>query len=115
MNDSNDSSYDENENDYENKYGNTDLPSEEEQEELRKRVQSGVKLFDKKVPDWRNLIDWHIFDFNDIINCVVGQLVKHGWRLDYSPSTGTNLGKVCSKSSIEVAFLHHEWLKVGKV
>jgi len=113
----NNSNYGEYENEYldENEYKNVDLPSEEEQEELRERVQSGVELFNKKVPEWRNLIDWHIFDFNDIINCVVGQLIGHGWEFDYSSSIGTDLGNVCEDSDVEVAFLHNEWIRQGEL
>lgn len=43
-------------------------------------VLAGVKFLDKRIPRWRQLIDWSVLDIWSIEHCVIGQLrEKYSW------------------------------------
>lgn len=50
---------------------------------LAKAVKRGVKLLDRKVPNWRQVLRKHRyqFDFSDGAHCVLGTLEHHSGRL----------------------------------
>lgn len=41
---------------------------------MREKVKRGVRLLDKKIPNWRSKIDSETIDMAGIMNCVLGQL-----------------------------------------
>ncbi len=50
---------------------------------IAKRVRNGVKLLDKKIPNWRSIVKNHEseFDFTDGACCVLGTLEHYSGRL----------------------------------
>lgn len=48
----------------------------------------GKNVLDKLIPYWRERIDWEVYDFWNIYNCIAGQL-----KLDHDASFGFNVPK----------------------
>lgn len=67
--------------------------TETQKNEMRANIARGIEYLDITIPDWRSEINWDIFRFESMENCVWGQLTNKvlGFRMSY-PNPSEDMG-----------------------